>query len=803
MLVLNIKTPDFVSKTCLLISIIGCSFISANAQTISEWEDIGPYGFYYGARVIASPIHENEAFLISEYQVLKTEDYGKNWVKTSADLLPREDLYNNSRTRLVFNKLNENEIYLVAGDIYKSIDKGLSWELLLSQNEYFAVSIDPNDPNYILSTSKGKLYESRNGGENWESLVESLKYWDPDSKELGDFLFRGDFYEFWVNPYFPEMIFSKKVISYGDVIDYGNFHYTNDTGISWDSLDIGGYDNTTRIEYVAEEIVFSTESKATFYMKDGITDDWFRTVNGGEAWVSISDSLKEEVDGSDYIEHLTISPLNPEILYLTREITARESHLYISRDSGKSWELQHSFKGIRGITSTAISPVNSNVGYLVTSPTSIFANTNLSSFDQKDNWIEGSHKVPYTSVDYLKSGVGGRIYAGIQGTGVFALDDEDEWYRASIFYPSGPYEVVPSKSIPDLVFGMVVTEENDELSYNYGKSTDGARNWELYPPGTYVEQFFDVASDNMTIYTTSSSRSEAGDIIGSIKVSSDEGSTWTELEIDITENDSSFINSIGFIKVDPENKNVVYAIAHIRGLDNRNVTIRSLDKGNTWDIISDGRKVFIDPSKASRIYVSKLDGKMYRSEDYGDNWTFVDSLGSITAMQIDPDDGNILYASNFDKIFMSVDGGENWEVLLQRKYFGNSLGHLALNKVDENTSELYVGTRREGVKRLKINRTPTSTEESGLNPKTFTLHQNYPNPFNPSTIIRFDLPEQSKVSVKVYDITGRLVVTLVNDVRIAGIHQVNFDASGLASGVYLYELKTNNFRSIKKFTLIK
>jgi hypothetical protein len=97
----------------------------------------------------------------------------------------------------------------------------------------------------------------------------------------------------------------------------------------------------------------------------------------------------------------------------------------------------------------------------------------------------------------------------------------------------------------------------------------------------------------------------------------------------------------------------------------------------------------------------------------------------------------------------------------------------------------------------------TPIEPSATVPKGYQLYQNYPNPFNPSTVIRFDLPHSSKVSLTIYSITGKVVATLVNGIKSAGTHQVIFNAEELASGIYLYELKGDNYRKVQKLTLIK
>jgi len=85
----------------------------------------------------------------------------------------------------------------------------------------------------------------------------------------------------------------------------------------------------------------------------------------------------------------------------------------------------------------------------------------------------------------------------------------------------------------------------------------------------------------------------------------------------------------------------------------------------------------------------------------------------------------------------------------------------------------------------------------------YALHANYPNPFNPSTTIRFDLPEQGPVILKVYDITGKVVATLLNGPMAAGAHTVQFDGSHLPSGVYLCAMSAGSFHATQKMLLVR
>jgi hypothetical protein len=88
-------------------------------------------------------------------------------------------------------------------------------------------------------------------------------------------------------------------------------------------------------------------------------------------------------------------------------------------------------------------------------------------------------------------------------------------------------------------------------------------------------------------------------------------------------------------------------------------------------------------------------------------------------------------------------------------------------------------------------------------PAEYRLSQNYPNPFNPVTKISFDIPKQGFVSLKIYDVLGREVRTLVNEVKNAGSYTVDFNGAELASGVYFYRLEVNGFVDVKRMMLIK
>ncbi len=104
---------------------------------------------------------------------------------------------------------------------------------------------------------------------------------------------------------------------------------------------------------------------------------------------------------------------------------------------------------------------------------------------------------------------------------------------------------------------------------------------------------------------------------------------------------------------------------------------------------------------------------------------------------------------------------------------------------------------------ISVNSIITSVDKYTHQPANFELFQNYPNPFNPTTVISYSLPEASQVTLKVFNMLGQEVATLVNGMKNSGVHTVNFDANGLASGIYLYKIEAGSFVRFKKMLLIK
>lgn len=125
-----------------------------------------------------------------------------------------------------------------------------------------------------------------------------------------------------------------------------------------------------------------------------------------------------------------------------------------------------------------------------------------------------------------------------------------------------------------------------------------------------------------------------------------------------------------------------------------------------------------------------------------------------------------------------------------------------------NNANIYIEDPHHGPITVPVeiyfqNTTDVKEEFSSGNPDSFSLTQNYPNPFNPATKILYSVPETQKVILKVFNVLGNEIMTLVNGEKTKGSYSINLDMAGYPSGVYFYKIQTEKFTETKKMTLTK
>lgn len=238
-------------------------------------------------------------------------------------------------------------------------------------------------------------------------------------------------------------------------------------------------------------------------------------------------------------------------------------------------------------------------------------------------------------------------------------------------------------------------------------------------------------------------------------------------------------------------------------------------------------------------------GLLLKSNDTFDTWEALTPPGPVTALdfQIDPQSGVLqtIFLSQGNQISRSLDGGVSWNIvyagnwnyfneIIFDDYFdllfalggdgvdstsailqystdqGDTWNQVGLNMAgpiiaaDITPYYLYFATQWNGVYRIAMQNLSVSAMGQ---PLSFNLSQNYPNPFNTRTSFKISIPQQEQVRLAIYDLLGREVTVLVNEIVPPGIREINWDAGNVASGIYFYRLETEKKVTTRKMIVLK
>ncbi|MEX0608979.1 MAG: T9SS type A sorting domain-containing protein [Balneolaceae bacterium] len=335
-----------------------------------------------------------------------------------------------------------------------------------------------------------------------------------------------------------------------------------------------------------------------------------------------------------------------------------------------------------------------------------------------------------------------------------------------------------------------------------------------------VEDLLVPNSENEVIYAK---------VSGQNLKSFDGGLTWpTKQQIEFSEIPDSFKIDIPALTFSPYRKNLLFG-HNFRSRGDDNLFYRSIDNGISSEIVSDtlfplgemsfdldSTTVFMldvinapreeNPSTENTCPDESCAIGLYKSTGLGEigTWELVNVFSESVKIKSSDINSGKIYAWNNHSISLSSDYGNDFNIL-----YNND--EAVITGFDINNGELFFSTnttiyKHEENQPIPIYAIPTSIEDpKALLPSKIKLNQNYPNPFNPQTVIQFEVSEVSKISLKIFDLTGRLVESLINGkVHTPGTYSVNWRVKQeLNSGVYFYQLSTGSHVSTKTLTYIK
>ncbi|HEY3250872.1 MAG TPA: YCF48-related protein [Ignavibacteria bacterium] len=352
------------------------------------------------------------------------------------------------------------------------------------------------------------------------------------------------------------------------------------------------------------------------------------------------------------------------------------------------------------------------------------------------------------------------------------------------------------------------------------KTTDSGGNFVSVPTGTSI-WFLDIFFNNqLTGYACGQN--------GYIVKTTNGGNNWYQIF-----QGANFLHSIRFVDI-----NTGYAAGY------GNLIYKTTNSGSSWNLLPNNFTntyllsiSFVD---ANTGFVSGENGLIGKTTNGGLNWlTISTSVSDIFEEIVMTSATTGFIAGKFGKILKTTDSGNNWafqnsgtsEWLLDLFMMNNSRGWACgmngkivytsnggINWLTQYVPTIswirqlhfltpdtgYAVTDNGMILKTYNAGNPVSVNIIGSEiPKEYSLSQNFPNPFNPETKIQFGIPKSEFVLVKVYNINGQEISILVNKNLNSGLYEINFNASALSSGIYLYQIIAGDFRDLKKMVLLK
>ncbi len=735
--------------------------------------------------------------------VFKSTDAGLSWFPIF------DGTYTMSIGDLVVDPTNPNIVYVGTGEVnggggsvtyggngvYKSIDGGNSWTHIgLEATQYISrIVVDPLNPQKVYLGAMGKLfgknserglYRSTNGGTTWEN-----KLFISDSTGCIDVA---------INPTNPNIVYAAmwERIRRPDRRSYGGptcgLYRSIDGGETWTELTNGLPNNSPNVGRIG--ISISTSSPNIIYSiyadNIGYFAGVYKSTNNGDSWTRTNDGALGSLFSSFgwWFGNIRVDPVNPDNVY------AMGLDVYKTTNGGSSWFYSSGSMHVdqHGLF---IHPANPNF-IVAGNDGGVYKSTNAG-----PGWTFIT-SMPITQfytceVDYQFPN---RYYGGTQdnGTNRTLTGNLNDW---SMIYGGDGFYVLVDPSNNNYVYA--------ESQYGgFGRSTNGGYSFTYGLNGVSGSDRFNWNTPYIIDPTNPATL-----YLGSHRVykTTNRAVSWTPISPDLSNGPPGgnlIYGTITTLAAAPSDPNIIYA-----GTDDANVWV-TLNGGTNWTNISYSlperwvTRVAVDPYDAMIAYVT-LSGYRYdeylphvfRTTDAGTSWQDISSNlpeAPVNDIIVDPDKAGRLYVGTDIGVFYTDSLGLSWG------YLGTAMPNSPITDLvlHNPTRTLIAATYGRSMYSIDLSGI-TETKEELTSVKGFILYQNYPNPFNPVTSIRYAISSMQFVILKVYDVLGNEIETLVSEENSAGNYEITWFAENLTSGIFFYQLKAGSFVETKKMTLIR
>jgi photosystem II stability/assembly factor-like uncharacterized protein len=732
--------------------IVNLSVLSSQNNN-SQWESIGPNGGSIG-NLVQAPSNSNILYITSAMppgKLYKSEDKGNSWAYV-CQYYDRPDC-------IAVDPNNASVLYAFGNNILKSVNGGISWIANIEpvRGQIMDIAIHPDNSEIIHAC--GHLYDSNGNGFGHFRSANSGETWTMHCPVREPFRA----YSMIIDPNDPNTVYIV-----GNT--YNGHSWENVKAAIFRSVDGGESwtDVSPEIKKSIRDIIVNPDSSNCLYFTDGAK--LYKSKNRGDDWTLLSDSVSLG-------NRLAIDPNNTNIMYAYGRGT-----VYKSTNGGISWTEQTN--GISQYTLGKDLEVDNS------DSDNLFLATNKGFFKSTNSgvdWQYSSNGIDCIEVNALKiahseSPIAYVISEAVElfkSTNITEKTSPIIWER---LYSWAPYKEFADMAVdpddPHILYALQGYKSYIDTNSDCFKSIDAGESWitidSTISAGTCLET--DI---NGTIYQGGCSNDGSSDYAAVFK-STDKGDVWSRYRL----KDNCEVHTIA---VHPENTNIVFAggATSTGGA----FLFRTSNGGSAWKEIYtfiDGEinSICNNPFDPGNVLIG-TSKSIFTSNDSG--FTFLKCSANMDVRSIiaDPFRENSFFAGTAEGVFQTSDGGSTWHEM------NNGLSSLDVSCMDfdEINNDLYIGTNSRGA--FRYNLSPTGIEEihPTMLPESIELYQNYPNPFNPSTTITYNLSALADVTLKIYNLAGQELETLVNEFQTAGDYEITWQPKGLPSGIYFYRLQ--------------